>query len=53
MFGTGVLISLGGKAMLRAVGSICKKGGLDLDKAATYGLQEKLPQAPMIPAMVT
>ena len=41
MLGTGMLISLGGKTMLRAVGAICKRGGLDLDKAARYGLEEK------------
>ncbi|HZW55246.1 MAG TPA: radical SAM protein [Nitrososphaerales archaeon] len=50
MLGTGAVISLGGKAMLHTVASICKKGGLDLEKAARYGLNEKLPQAPMIPA---
>lgn len=50
MLGTGAVISAGGKAMLHTVSTICKKGGLDLDKAARYGLNEKLPQAPMIPA---
>ncbi|SRR5579875_78397 len=50
MLGTGALISAGGKAMLHTVSSVCKKGGLDLEKAARYGLDEKLPQAPLIPA---
>ena len=50
MLGTGAVISVGGRAMLHTVASICKKGGLDLEKAARYGLDEKLPQAPMIPA---
>jgi radical SAM superfamily enzyme YgiQ (UPF0313 family) len=50
-FGTGMLISLGGKAMLHAVTTICKKNGLNLEKAATYGLDRKLPQAPMVPAL--
>lgn len=49
--GTGTLITLGGRAMLRFVASMCKKRGLDLDKAATYGLERKPPQAPMITAM--
>ncbi len=49
--GTGVLIGLGGKIMLRVVSSICRKRGLDLEKAARYGLERKKPQAPQIPAM--
>ena len=49
--GTGTIISLGGKAMLHVVSSICRKKGLDLDKAARYGLERKTPQAPSIPAM--
>jgi radical SAM superfamily enzyme YgiQ (UPF0313 family) len=49
--GTGALISLGGRAMLRVVGAVCKKKGLDLDKAARYGLERKTPQAPSIPAV--
>ena len=48
--GTGALIGIGGKAMLRVVSSICKKRGLDLEKAARYGLDRKVPQAPMIQA---
>jgi len=51
LVGTGTLISVGGKAMLHTVASLCKKQGLNLEKAATYGLNQKLPQAPMIPAM--
>jgi radical SAM superfamily enzyme YgiQ (UPF0313 family) len=51
LVGTGSLITLGGKAMLRVISNICRKQGLDLEKAARYGLNEKLPQAPSIPAM--
>lgn len=51
LLGTGVLISLGGKAMLRSVGGLCKKQGLNLEKAGDYGLSEKLPQQPMIPEL--
>lgn len=51
LLGTGTLVSLGGRLMLRTIASVCKKQGLDLEKAARYGLDEKLPQAPMIPAM--
>ena len=53
MLGTGMLISLGGMAMLRAIGGICKKRGLNLEKVEKYGLEEKLPQAPMIPALAS
>lgn len=49
--GTGMLIGLGGKAMLHSVSSVCRKRGLDTEKVAGYGLDGKLPQAPMIPAM--
>lgn len=35
---TGAMIGVGGWAMLRVVRSACRKGGLDLEKAATYGL---------------
>ncbi len=49
--GTGALIGLGGKAMLRVVSSICRKRGLNLERAATYGLDRKKPQAPQIPAV--
>ncbi len=48
-FGTGALLGLGGKAMLRVIGSICKKRGLDLEKAAYYGLDRKTPQAMLLP----
>ncbi len=51
LLGTGTMISLGGRAMLHTVSSLCRKQGLDLDKAARYGLDLKKPQAPMIPAM--
>ncbi len=46
--GTGALIGLGGKLMLRVVSSICRKRGLNLEKVATYGLERKKPQAPQI-----
>jgi radical SAM superfamily enzyme YgiQ (UPF0313 family) len=49
--GTGTLIKLGGSLMLRVVANMCKKKGLDLDKAAHYGLDRKTPQAPSIPAV--
>lgn len=49
--GTGALISLGGRAMLRVIASMCRRKGLDLDKAARYGLERKTPQAPSIPAI--
>ncbi len=45
---TGGLIGLGGWAMFRVVSSICKKGGLDLDKAANYGSTRSVIEVPMI-----
>ena len=51
LVGTGALISLGGKAMLHTISSLCRKQGLDLEKAARFGLDRKAPQAPSIPAM--
>ncbi|MDG6905085.1 MAG: B12-binding domain-containing radical SAM protein [Nitrososphaerota archaeon] len=51
LFGTGTLISLGGRAMLRTIAHTCRRQGLDVEKAAKYGLDQKTPQAPMIPAM--
>ena len=47
---TGGMIALGGWAMFRVVKNICKKGGLDLEKASRYGLNRIPPQAPMIRA---
>jgi radical SAM superfamily enzyme YgiQ (UPF0313 family) len=48
---TGAMIKYGGKLMLRVVASMCKKKGLDLEKAGGYGLDRKTPQAPSIPAI--
>ncbi|MCL4344484.1 MAG: B12-binding domain-containing radical SAM protein [Nitrososphaerota archaeon] len=36
--GASALISLGGRAMLRYVESICRKNGLDVEKVKNYGL---------------
>ncbi|MEM3197528.1 MAG: radical SAM protein [Conexivisphaerales archaeon] len=36
--GASALINLGGRAMLRFVESICRKGGLDIEKVKNYGL---------------
>jgi len=47
---TGGMIALGGWAMFRLVKSLCRKGGLDLEKAARYGLDGPSLQTPMIPA---
>jgi radical SAM superfamily enzyme YgiQ (UPF0313 family) len=47
---TGGMIALGGWGMFRLVKRICAKGGLDLEKAATYGMDGPRLQAPMIPA---
>ena len=47
---TGGMIALGGWAMFRLVKRTCRKGGLDLEKAARYGLDGTPLQAPMIRA---
>ncbi len=48
-FGTGALLGVGGKAMLRVISNICRRRGLDLERTANYGLNRKVPQAPSIP----
>jgi radical SAM superfamily enzyme YgiQ (UPF0313 family) len=51
LLGTGTMISLGGKGLLHTISVMCRKQGLDLEKAARYGLNQKLPQSPSISAM--
>ena len=46
---TGALIGVGGWAMLRLVRSICRKGGLDIEKASTYGVSG-IPRQPLVVA---
>jgi radical SAM superfamily enzyme YgiQ (UPF0313 family) len=46
--GTGALLGIGAWAMMRVVGMECKKGNLNLDKAATYGLNRKVAQTPLL-----
>ncbi len=47
---TGLMIALGGWAMFRVVKRVCRRGGLDLERAARYGLDGRHLQAPVIPA---
>ena len=47
---SGMMIGLGGWAMFRVVKGICRRGGLDLEKAAKHGLNEPTPQIPMMTA---
>ena len=47
---TGGLVALGGWAMFRLVRGICRKGGLDVDRADSYGLAGIIPQAPQLVA---
>ena len=49
--GTAALIALGGRVMLEAVSAVCRKGGLDLEKAATYGAEHERLQAPALRAI--
>jgi radical SAM superfamily enzyme YgiQ (UPF0313 family) len=46
--GTGALLAIGAWAMLQIVSMECKKGGLDVEKAARHGLNGRATQA--IPA---
>ena len=46
-YASGVMIGFGGWAMLRLVKRVCMRGGLDLEKADRYGLEERV-QPPMI-----
>lgn len=43
---TGALLALGAVAMFRSVRAVCKRGGLDLERAASYGLNRKHPRTP-------
>ena len=45
---TAFLIGAGGWAMLRVISRVCREGGLDLERTTQYGLNEKLPQAPLL-----
>jgi hypothetical protein len=44
--GTGAILALGAWATLRVIATQCRKGGLDLEKAARYGLDRKVACAP-------
>lgn len=48
---TGLMLRAGGWALFRQVSRICARRGLDLEKVARYGLQEKAPQAPVIASL--
>ncbi|MDG6987981.1 MAG: B12-binding domain-containing radical SAM protein [Nitrososphaerota archaeon] len=45
----GALIGVGGRVMFGLVRSVCKKGGLDIEKAAAYGLSGG-PHQPLVVA---
>lgn len=46
--GTGALLTLGARGMLRLVALVCRKGGLDVEKVQRYGLGTRVAQAPLI-----
>jgi len=46
--GTGALLAVGAWAMLQIVSMECRKGGLDLEKAARHGLDRRIAQAPLV-----
>jgi radical SAM superfamily enzyme YgiQ (UPF0313 family) len=52
-YGTAALIAVGGRAMVEAGSAICWRGGLDLEKAARYGLNQGRMQAPALKAIQT
>ena len=43
---TGVLLGMGAWATLQVVRKICRRGGLDLDKAERHGLEARTPSRP-------
>ncbi len=47
---TGALLALGGWAMFRVVRGICRKGGLDVERADSHGLAGTGPRAPQLVA---
>jgi radical SAM superfamily enzyme YgiQ (UPF0313 family) len=47
-YGTAALITLGGWAMLKVVGTIAKRAGLDLEKTARHGLDHPRPGRPIL-----
>lgn len=50
---TAFFVGVGGWATFRLISSICRRKGLDLEKTTRYGLNEKMPQAPLIPDSLT
>jgi len=46
--GTGALLAVGAWATLQVISIECRKGGLDLEKAARHGLDQKVSQTPLI-----
>jgi radical SAM superfamily enzyme YgiQ (UPF0313 family) len=48
--GTGALLAVGAWATLQVIALECRKGGLDLEKAARYGLENRVAQTPLIPS---
>lgn len=49
-YGTAALVALGGRVMLGAVSAICRRRGLDLERAARHGLTDKRVTAPTLRA---
>lgn len=47
---TGAVLALGAWTMLRIVTLECRKGGLDMEKASTHGLNRKVAPAPLLRA---
>jgi radical SAM superfamily enzyme YgiQ (UPF0313 family) len=49
-YATGTLIGAGAWAMLQSVSRICRRRGLDLEKASSHGLRPPQQQAPLLSA---
>lgn len=47
-YATGAMITLGAWGMFRLISGICKRRGLDLEKAARYGLDRQRMQPPLL-----
>jgi hypothetical protein len=50
-YGTAALVVLGGRVMLGAVSAICRRRGIDLERAARHGLDRPTLRAPTLKAL--
>jgi radical SAM superfamily enzyme YgiQ (UPF0313 family) len=51
-YGAAALIAIGGRIMLEAVARLCRRRGLDVEKAARYGADRRRAQSPSMKALL-